>query len=178
MTASVQDSRLKRRFELWDSNGDGTIDKGDYETEARRILHSFGERESTPKGRALMSAYLGMWDKLAAKAKVGPQGTVTMEQFLRVSEQEVVSGGDAGFDRNLRPTIEAIVDICDTDGDGEVSPAEFTRWMRAAGVDEHQADQAFRQLDTDQSGHLSVEELVEAVKAYHQGTLDINLLGR
>lgn len=178
MTASVQDSRLKRRFELWDSNGDGTIDKSDYETEARRILQSFGEQETSPKGRALMSAYLGMWDKLAAKAKVGPQGKVSMDQFLQVSEQEIVSGGDAGFDRNLRPTIEAIVDICDTDGDGEVSPNEFKRWMRAAGVDERQADQAFRQMDTNQSGHLSVEELVEAVKAYHQGTSDINLLGR
>ncbi len=178
MTASVQDSRLKRRFELWDSNGDGTIDKSDYETEARRILQSFGEQESSPKGRALMSAYLGMWDKLANMAKVGPQGKVTMDQFLQVSEREVVASGDAGFDRNLRPTIEAIVDICDTDGDGEVSPAEFARWMRAAGVDERQAQQAFRQLDTNQSGHLSVEELVEAVKAYHQGTSDINLLGR
>ncbi|WP_229786716.1 EF-hand domain-containing protein [Actinokineospora fastidiosa] len=178
VTASVQDSRLKRRFELWDSNGDGTIDKSDYETEARRILQAFGEQENNPKGRALMSAYLGMWDKLATKAKVGPQGKITMDQFLQVSEKELVEGGDAGFDRNLRPTIEAIVDICDTDGDGEVNQQEFKRWMQAVGVDAMQADNAFAQLDTNGSGALSVEELVDAVRAYHQGTSDINLLGR
>ncbi|MGQ0838230.1 EF-hand domain-containing protein [Actinokineospora sp.] len=178
MTASVQDSRLKRRFELWDSNGDGTIDRSDYETEARRILKSFGEPDNSPKARALLSAYLGMWDKLAGKANVGGQGKISLEQFVQVSERELVEGGDAGFDRNLRPTIEAIVDLCDTDGDGEVNQAEFKRWMQAVGVDQRQADDAFRKIDKDGSGQLTVEELVSAVRDYHQGKHDIALLGR
>jgi len=178
VTASVQDTRLKRRFELWDSNGDGTIDKSDYETEARRIVKAFGEQETSPKGRALLTAYLGMWEKLAAKAKVGSQGKVTLQQFADVSHQELVEGGDAGFDKNLRPTIEAIVKMCDTDGDGEVNPAEFKRWMKAVGVDERQADSAFRQIDSNGNGQLTVEELVTAVRDYHQGVNDIPLLGR
>ncbi|MBM7769862.1 Ca2+-binding EF-hand superfamily protein [Actinokineospora baliensis] len=177
MTASVQDSRLKRRFELWDNNGDGTIDRSDYESEARRILQGFGEQENSPKGRALLSAYSTMWETLADKAGSGPQGQVTLEQFIQITEREIVQAGDAGFDRNLRPSIEAIVDIADTDGDGEVSSAEFKRWMRAAGVDERQAEQSFQQLDTNHSGTLSVEELVDAVRDYHQGKHDISLLG-
>ncbi|SDC53559.1 EF-hand domain-containing protein [Actinokineospora iranica] len=178
MTASVQDSRLKRRFELWDSNGDGTIDRSDYETESRRILQAFGEPETSAKGRALMSAYLGLWDKLAKVTGVDAAGGVSIDQFVEASERELIDGGDAGFDRNLRPTIEAIVDLCDTDGDGEVSLPEFHRWMRAVGVDERQADEAFHDLDTDGSGHLSVAELVDAVRDYHQGKNDIPLLGR
>lgn len=177
MTASLQDTRLKRRFELWDADGDGTISRSDYESEARRILQAFGELESMPKGRALMSAYLGMWDKLAKLAGVGAQGAVGMEEYMRVCEQEIVEGGDAGFDRNVRPTIEAMVNICDTDGDGEVNPAEFTRWLRCMGVDEGQAESAFRQIDSNGSGHLSVEELVDAVKAFHQGRSDVSILG-
>ncbi|WP_026426048.1 EF-hand domain-containing protein [Actinokineospora inagensis] len=178
MTASVQDSRLKRRFELWDTNGDGSIDRSDYETEARRILQGFGEQENSPKGRALLSAYTGMWDTLASKAGVNSGGQVTLDQFIQITDSEIAHGGDSGFDRNLRPTIEAIVDICDTDGDGEVSPAEFKRWMRAAGVDERQAEQAFSQLDSNHNGSLSVEELVDAVRDYHQGKHDISLLGK
>ncbi|MDQ3402021.1 MAG: EF-hand domain-containing protein [Actinomycetota bacterium] len=177
MTASVQDSRLKRRFELWDTNGDGAIDKSDYETEARRILQSFGEQESSPKGRALLTAYLGMWDKLAGKAKMNGDGKISLEQFTQISERELVDGGDAGFDRNLRPTIEAIVNILDTDGDGEVSQSEFARWMKATGVDQRQATEAFQQIDVDGSGRLTVEELVGSVRDYHQGKHDINLLG-
>ncbi|WP_075976961.1 EF-hand domain-containing protein [Actinokineospora bangkokensis] len=178
MTASVQDSRLQRRFDLWDANGDGVIDRSDYETEARRILSAFDEHETSPKGRALVHAYLAMWDKLGHMTGVGPYGAVSREQFLAAAEREVVEGGDAGFDRSLRPTIEAMVDLCDTDGDGEVSPEEFTRWLRAMGVQGRQAGTAFEQIDRDGSGRLSVEELVAAVRDYHQGKHDIPLLGR
>ncbi|WP_018685759.1 EF-hand domain-containing protein [Actinokineospora enzanensis] len=177
MTASVQDIRLKRRFELWDNNGDGQIDKSDYETEARRILQGFGESETSPKGRALMSAYSHMWSTLEAKADTDNSGSVSLEEFIRVTEQEIVDAGNPGFDRNLRPAIEAIVDIADTDGDGEVNQAEFKRWMRAAGVDDGTADSAFQQLDANHSGALSVEEIVTAVRDYHQGKHDISLLG-
>ncbi|PPK64062.1 EF-hand domain-containing protein [Actinokineospora auranticolor] len=177
MTASIQDSRLKRRFELWDSNGDGQIDQSDYEAEARRILQGFGEQESSPKGRALLSAYAQMWDKLQAKADTDHSGTVSMQEFIRVSEQEIVDAGNPGFNQNLRPAIEAIVDIADTDGDGEVNAAEFTRWMRAAGVDESTAKASFNQLDSNHSGALSVDEIVDAVRDYHQGKHDIPLLG-
>ena len=90
MTASVQDSRLKRRFELWDNNGDGAIDRSDYESEARRILQGFGEQENSPKGRALLSAYSTMWESLADKAGTGPQGQVTLEQFIQITEREIV----------------------------------------------------------------------------------------
>ncbi|WP_156756584.1 EF-hand domain-containing protein [Actinokineospora pegani] len=178
MTASVSDSRLQRRFELWDANGDGSIDRSDYEIEARRILRSFGEHETSPKGRNLVSAYLSMWDALADMTGVGPNGSVTMDQFLDAATREVVDGGNAGFDRTLRPTIEAIVNIADTDGDGEVNPTEFQSWLRATGVDPREADKAFARIDTDGSGALTVEELVVAVRDYHQGKHDVALLGR
>ena len=178
MTASVQDSRLKRRFQLWDANGDGTIDRTDYETEARRLLQNFGEQEGSPKGRRLFTAYLSMWDKLAEMTGVGPYGAVTEEQFMQAADSEVVRGGDAGFDRSLRPTIEAIVDLCDTDGDRKVSPQEFAKWLQAIGVDKATADEAFRKLDANRDGFLDTDELINAVREYHEGRLDVPLLGR
>jgi Ca2+-binding EF-hand superfamily protein len=176
VTASV-DNRLERRFELWDSNGDGVIDRGDYETEARRVLQAFGEHETSPKGRTLMHAYLYLWDRLAELAHVHPGEGISKDQFLAAAAAEIGQRGDVGFDRSLRPTIEAIVDLVDTDGDGEVSPPEFKRWLAAVGIDERQADIAFAGIDTDGSGALSVEELVASVRDYHQGKHDIPLLG-
>ena len=75
-------------------------------------------------------------------------------------------------------TIEAIVGILDRDGDGEVSPPEMHGWFAAIGLDGEVADRAFRELDTDNSGRLSVDELVDAVRDYHLGRNDIPLLGR
>ena len=178
MTTTVQDSRLKRRFELWDTNHDGAIDKSDWEGEARRILKAFGEPDTSPKARTLMDAYLGMWTHLAELAGVGPHGAVTVDQFIEVSERELVLGGDAGFDRSLRPTIEAVVNLCDTDSDGEVNPLEFRRWMKAVGVSDADADTAFKMIDKNRNGQLTVEEIIIAVRDYHAGKHDIPLLGR
>lgn len=174
MTTAVQNDRLRQRFQKWDVNGNGVIERSDYEAEAQRILQSFGEPPSSPKGRALMDAYLGMFDQMARA--VGAQ-EIAEDQFVDYVEQQMFGQGDAGFNRVLRPTITAIVNICDTDGDGEVSPSEFKRWLKAVGVPDHQAQSAFRQLDKDGSGNLSVEELIEAVRDFHAGKLDVGLLG-
>jgi Ca2+-binding EF-hand superfamily protein len=174
MTTAVQNDRLRQRFQKWDVNGNGVVERSDYEAEAMRILQSFGEPPSSPKGRALMDAYLGMFDQMARAT--GSQ-EIAEDQFVDYIESQMFGRGEAGFNRVLRPTIQAIVNLCDTDGDGEVSPSEFNRWMKAVGVPESQATQAFRQLDKDGSGNLSTDELIEAVRDFHAGTLDVPLLG-
>jgi Ca2+-binding EF-hand superfamily protein len=176
VSTSVQEQRLRRRFDMWDKNGDGTIDRSDWANEAKRILLSFGENESSPKGRALTEAYLGMWEYVAGQAGVGRDGALDFDEFKGVATEQMLERGQSGFDRVLRPTISAIADLCDTDGDGQVSPPEFRRWIHAIGSDESTADTAFKLIDTDGDGQLSVEELIAAVHRYHSGELEFSLL--
>ncbi|WP_409473939.1 EF-hand domain-containing protein [Streptomyces sp. HC307] len=176
MSTSVQEKRLRRRFDMWDKNGDGTIDRSDWAGEAKRILLAFGESESSPKGRNLTDAYLGMWEYVAGEAGVGSDGALGFDEFKGVAADKVLERGQAGFDQVLRPTISAIADLCDTDGDGQVSPPEFRRWIHAIGSDESTADTAFKLIDTDGDGQLSVEELIVAVHRYHSGELEFSLL--
>ncbi|MEU2942383.1 EF-hand domain-containing protein [Nocardiopsis alba] len=172
-TATKAENRLEERFRLWDHDGNGIIERSDFVAEAEGILERLGAA-GTPKGDALRDSYLAMFDLLAEAA-----GTDRMSQdkFVEVAEQEVVSKGDAGFKRVVEPTIQAIVDVLDTDGDGEVSPSEMEKWFAAIGLSGAQADDAFRQIDVDGSGDLSTAELVAAVRDYHLGKNDIPLLG-
>ncbi|GAA0221416.1 calcium binding protein CalD [Saccharothrix mutabilis subsp. mutabilis] len=177
MTTAVRNTRLEKRFEKWDVDGNGMIERSDLESEAQRIVAAFGESPQSPNGRAVVDSFRYTFDYLAEKAGVGPNGSLNQDQFLQVIEREVFAGGDAGFGRVVRPMIQAILNLCDTDGDGEVSEAEFGKWLKAVGVEPSRAREAFQQIDADGSGHLSVEELVQAVKAYHFGTLEAELLG-
>ena len=177
MSTSVQNDRLKKRFQKWDVNGNGRIEKSDYEAEARRIIKAFGEDPETPQARALIASYISMFEYLAGKAGVGANGAMTEDQFLDVVEATVFAEGDAGFNRVIRPTVAAMVGLADVDGDGEVSPTEFRKWLEAIGVDASSAVEAFRTIDTNGSGTLTVDELVGAVRDYHFGKLDVPLLG-
>lgn len=175
MSTTTQD-RLERRFVLWDSDGDGRIQRSDWEAEARRILTAFGEREDSPRGGAVISSYLGMWDYLSSQAGPGTS-SLTLDQFKSIAHDHIIDPGDAGFSSVLRPTIRAITDLCDTDGDGKISPREFRSWLKAVGADVSTADEAFERIDRDGDGQLTVDELVHAVRDYHAGTLDVSLLG-
>ena len=177
MTTAIKNARIKQRFEMWDVNGNGRIERSDYEAEANRIIEAFGETPQSAKGRVLLDAYLGMFDHLATKAGVGPNGALTEQQFTEVVESQMFEQGDAGFARVLRPTVSAMVGLADTDGDGQVNPAEFKNWLMAIGVNSVDADDAFRKLDVNGNGELSVDELVNAVRDFHFGKIDVPLLG-
>lgn len=178
MTTAVKNERQIQRFQKWDVNGNGRIERSDYEAEAMRIIKAFGVSPDVPQGKAVLDAFRGMFEYQATEAGVGPDGALTQEQFIAVNDKLMFKDGDVGFSRLLRPTIRAIVDLCDTDGDGEVSQTEFKKWMKAIGVSGADADAAFSAIDRDGSGQLSVEELVNAVRDFHYGTLDVPLLGR
>ncbi|ACU37721.1 EF-hand domain-containing protein [Actinosynnema pretiosum subsp. pretiosum] len=178
MSTGIMQERLERRFDMWDSNHNGLNERSDYETEANNILRAFGEDASTPQGKALISSFTAMFEYFAEKAGVGPHGAMNKQQFMQVVEAEVFEGGDAGFSRAVRPTIQAIMNLIDTDGDGQINPVEFEKYLRVIGVDDMSAQEAFAQIDTDGNGMLSIDELVDAVRAYHFGTLDVPLLGR
>lgn len=174
---TLQQERLEQRFDLWDANGDGRIDRSDFEAEALRILSSFGEPQGSPKARAVLGAYQNMWQIAVERGDVDQDGSIDPEEFKRISTESLLDRGRAGFAEVLEPCISAVTDLADEDGDGLVNQVEFTRWLNAVGV---QADPAelFARLDVDGSGVLSRDELIEAVRQYHEGQLDVPLLGR
>ncbi|WP_329141451.1 EF-hand domain-containing protein [Streptomyces sp. NBC_00670] len=172
----VQKKRLEQRFDLYDTNEDGRVDRKDLEEEAKRIVRAFGEHESAPRAQALLHAYPQMFDYLVARAGLGPGSSMTKEQFVNVAGQEMIQHGAAGFGRVLRPSIRAMVDLCDLDGDGQVNPVEFGKWLEAISGD-IDAEEAFRAIDANGDGQLTVDELVTAVGNYHEGKQDAPLLG-
>ncbi|GHE09516.1 EF-hand domain-containing protein [Streptomyces alanosinicus] len=172
----AQQERLDQRFKLYDTNGDGRIDRSDLHEEALRIVQAFGEPEGSLKAQQLLNAYPMMFDHLVRKGGHGAGASLTKEQFRAIAEQEILQHGQAGFASVLRPSIQAMVALCDTDGDGEVNPDEFDKWINAIspGID---AKAAFQAIDTDGNGQLTIDELVAAVGRYHAGETNAPLLG-
>ena len=173
MAGVGEKSRMEKRFELWDREGKGYVERSDVEAGAVRFAQALGEQGSA-KEQALIDAYMRMWDSLSRAAGTDRVGK---DVFLRLSETAVIGEGDGGFDRVLRPVVEALADLLDADGDGRVGEREFLRWAGVMGVRGPDSARAFEHLDGDGDGTLSREEFTVAVRDYLFGRHDAPLFG-
>lgn len=177
MTTAIANDRLRQRFAKWDVDGSGTLERADFEREADRVAGAFGAKPQSREAKALKDSFRNLFEYHAREAGVSANGSVSEDQFLRINEKLMFSEGEASFNRVLRPVMEAIVGLCDRNNDGMINGEEFTQWLKGVGVNESTARDAFRQIDSDNSGELTVDELLAAVRNFHYGKLDVPLLG-
>jgi Ca2+-binding EF-hand superfamily protein len=176
MTQALANERLQKRFKAWDVNGDGLLEREDVEKEAVIIAQAFGKDVAAPEVATLKNAFLGLYDYLANAAGGVTQG-IDQDTFVRISENLIYEQGEAAVHRVLGPVIEGIVGICDKNGDRLINRAEFADWLNAVGVDRSHAEDAFQKVDKIGNGELTVDELLAAVRDFHFGRLDVELLG-
>jgi Ca2+-binding EF-hand superfamily protein len=168
--------RLRQLFESLDVDADGHIERDEWEAPARRILDTLGEPATSPKAQAVIASYQKMWDYLARQAGAG-NGSLTVSQFERVADRCIINSDDAGFNDVLRDAVSAVAELFERDAKGAVTEEGFRSWLRAAGEDASKAREAFRKIDKDHDGDLTVDELMQATREYHAGELDVSVLG-
>ena len=177
MDSSIAHERLRKRFAKWDVDGSGSLEKADLQKEAAQIGQAFGQNTDSSQARQLADAFSAMFDHLAGEAGVSSDGSLTEEQFVAATGSMIDAGAEETFNAVLGPVMRGIVALCDKNADGQINRDEWQAWMQGVGVDESQARIAFDQVDANGNGELSVDELLGAVRDFHYGRLDVELLG-
>lgn len=175
MTTTIAAERLQKRFAKWDHDGNGRLERADFEQEAAQIAQAFGKSVDSADVQPIKNALIGLFEYVDQEA--GSNGLVTEAQFMDVTEKLIFEKGEAEFNRALTPLVEGIIALCDENGDGKISDAEFATWLNALGMDRSQAESAFQRVDKNGNGELSTDELLAAVRDYHFGRSDVELLG-
>lgn len=169
MLTDLQTRKLTRMFELADTNRDGCLEQGDFEA----VAHGFAQARRLASGSAeliaLQARYAAMWGALQ-EADTDQDGRVTLDEFLGwydklMSRREV-------FDQMIRLEAEqglmqnGLMQL-DQDGDGRITLAEHRAGMAALGLNEREAEAAFRRLDSDGDGYITREEMLQAVTDFY-----------
>lgn len=161
------DSKLTRRFHTYDLDGNGVVDKADFELVAQRTADAFGLPEDDPRIAKLRNVLLGIWSRLAEAGDTDGDGQITCEEYKSAFERHMLPDKDA-YARAYQPFIDTMMDIADSDGDGRVDEQEYIKWYTALmSIPPEEAAEAFGHLDRDGSGYLSREEMTAAVLDYY-----------
>ncbi|MFI1281041.1 aldehyde dehydrogenase family protein [Streptomyces sp. NPDC020858] len=161
---------LNKKFDVCfghlDADGNGSVDREDLLTLGAQLLAAFDEPATSPKGTRLMDGLAQFWDALSAAADADGDKRLTPQEYRTGMKGAFITSA-VGFDQAFRPLTEAVVGLLDSDGDGEVDEKEFQVWQEVFRTSEENRAAAFRALDKDGSGKLSVEELLTSLREYY-----------
>ena len=172
MLGKLQEIKIKHHFGLLDNDNNGYIEIDDLMREIVTIAELRGLEEGSSEYEQLKTNQLTWWEYMKQSADKNQDGRISLEEFkLFAGERVTAIALAAGQTVNeplevLKETGRLWFKIIDTDGNGEISLAEYKNILVAWGGKEEEAASCFQKLDLDGNGVISKDEFVQNLKEY------------
>ncbi|QKW07950.1 EF-hand domain-containing protein [Streptomyces sp. NA04227] len=161
------DRKLARRFSTYDTDGDGYVDRADFESAVARLGEAFALSPAAEPLARLRGLSLGLWDHLVHVADTDHDGRISEAEYKAAFAAGLLETPDS-FDAGYKPFLDALMDIADEDGDGLLTRDEQVRWTGALmGLPEPDAREVFGRLDTDADGLVDRDEILTAIREFY-----------
>jgi Ca2+-binding EF-hand superfamily protein len=165
MVSSEYERRIAARFTTFDQDGNGYIDREDFNGAAKAVLAEFGMAARSDKGQALYGGAEAFWQGMAGMADRDGDQRVTREEFVSGAVKRLRDNPER-FAEIARPFLHAALDVADADGDGAVTVEDAARVLTALGVPPETARPVAAALDADGDGKVGEADVVPAFARY------------
>lgn len=161
------DRKLTRRFQTFDSDADGYVERADFESSAHALADEFGHGCDSPARTSLVHLSRGLWEHLATAADADSDGQIGEGEYKRAFADGLLVTPES-FELGYRPYLESIMAIANRRGDGTLSEEEHVRWTGALmRLPESDAREVHRRLDTDRDGVITTDDLLGAIHGFY-----------
>lgn len=169
MVGPLQRRKASYYFALIDEDDNGYVEANDFQLRADRLAETRNVTDPDAQ-TALRRRVMKWWDHLSALVDVDDDHRVTTKEwqdYWVALQDGVDQGGEAKADvlRGLKQAARATFRAMNTTDGDEITEDEYTDWLVAWGVDENNA--SFDRLDRDNSGGLTEDDLIQAVKEFY-----------
>ncbi|WP_231406131.1 EF-hand domain-containing protein [Streptomyces clavuligerus] len=112
--------RLARRFATYDTDGDGFIERRDFESAVERLGAAFGRGPQDGALGRLRELTTGLWRQLVRVADADGDGRIGEDEYKAAFAAGLLVTPDS-FDAAYVPFLDALMDVADEDGDGRLT---------------------------------------------------------
>ena len=165
MVSTEYERRIAARFATFDQDGNGWIDREDFNSAAKALLAEFGVPARSDKGQALYAGAEAFWQGMAGMADRDGDQRITREEFVSGAVKRLHDNPDR-FGEIARPFLHAALAVADPDADGFATVADTARVLRVLGVPPEIAQAVAAGLDIDSDGKVAETEIVPAFARY------------
>jgi Ca2+-binding EF-hand superfamily protein len=157
------ENRLLRFFNVYDSDESGTITQNDAEYSLGRLAALRGYKKGTPEYELFRKNFLIYWNALLKGIDADANSEITAAEWLNYHENLLTD--EAKAMQIILPSMLAMFDVMDIDGNDTISLDEYKNFMRAFGVLERWiGDVVFLKLDINKDGTISKKEWGDLVR--------------
>ncbi|MFD8815904.1 EF-hand domain-containing protein [Streptomyces sp. NPDC059627] len=165
MVSTEYERRIAARFATFDQDGNGWIDREDFNSAAKALLAEFGVPARSDKGQALYAGAEAFWQGMAGMADRDGDQRITRQEFVSGAVKRLHDNPER-FGEIARPFLHAGLALADTEGTGTATVDDTVRLLRVLGVAPELAQAVAAGLDTDGDGKVAESEIVPAFARY------------
>ncbi|MET8581041.1 EF-hand domain-containing protein [Streptomyces collinus] len=165
MVSTEYERRIAARFATFDQDGNGWIDRGDFNAAAKALLAEFAVPARSDRGQALYAGAEAFWQGMAGIADRDGDQRITREEFVTGAVKRLRDNPER-FAEIARPFLHASLAVADPDGDGRATVSDTVRVLRVFHVPENVAHTVASALDADGDGRVGEAEIVPAFARY------------
>ncbi|MFF7441516.1 EF-hand domain-containing protein [Streptomyces sp. NPDC008122] len=152
--------RVELVFSLFDANGNGVIDSGDFDLMTGRVLEAAAASDAGAK-EAIRAAFRRYWTTLATELDANGDGVITVDEFRPFVLDP----------KRFGPTISefatALSALGDPDGDGLIERPLFLSLMTAIGFEEANIHALFDAFGPDSEDRITVSAWAVGIEEYY-----------
>ncbi|MEU1125729.1 EF-hand domain-containing protein [Streptomyces sp. NPDC005899] len=170
MDSAEYERKIAHRFAAFDQDGNGYIDRADFNVAAARLLAEFGTAARSDRGQALYTGAEAFWQGMAGIADVDGDQRVTRGEFVGGAVKRLRDNPER-FAEIARPFLRAAIAVADPGDHEGTAPASapvaaVERALRVLGAGADVASVAAQSLDADHDGRIAEKDAVAALSAY------------
>jgi len=163
-----QESKHIRWFEIMDKNMDGVLSRQDWDLLGQNFCAVTGVSSRATEYSDILGIFSAQWRAICRLTEIEDNSEITLVEFLRFSDQVLVSSTDEDYTATMHDHLRAIFDVFDQNSDNRWSLAEWGQAYAVWGVHPFLADQAFQVIDADGDGFIDFSEFCNAVREYQR----------
>ncbi|MFJ1898645.1 MULTISPECIES: EF-hand domain-containing protein [unclassified Streptomyces] len=165
MDSAEYERKIAFRFAAFDQDGNGYIDRADFDAAAARLLTEFGTTARCDKGQALYSGAEAFWQGMAGIADVDGDQRVSRAEFVGGAVKRLRDNPER-FAEIARPFLRAALAVAAQGEDGGAAVPAVERALRVLGASPDAAAFGAQSLDADHDGRVAEADAVAAFSAY------------